>query len=190
MVTMDASSCTNRSYNDGLLGGGSMIRLEDKVVIHAPPQAIATWLQRLPNNYKLWHPEDHLEFDIISGEKNLQEGSVARSVERLGNFTLAFTFKITRVEAEREVWWRAVFPYILLNLRGKFILKNLGDATELLSIIYYGWPIPIVGKCLDWFIDRLYLKNSIIIRHMHEEGEYLKAAIEAENSYRSHDFGK
>lgn len=159
----------------------NMVCLEDKIKIDAPREEIINWLRRLPRNYRQWHPKDHREFKVITGELELKEGSVAHAVEYLGKFLLSFKFKIIRVESDREIYWRAMFPFALANLNGRFLLEERDNATEVTASICYGWPIPFLGNLLDWFLEQLFADQKAILKHMREENEYLKAAIESQN---------
>jgi len=162
-----------------------MLCLEDKTKIRARREEVAAWFRNLPQHYKEWHPKDHLAFDVLSGEDELHEGSVARAAERLGSFTLLFTFKITRVKADRELEWRATLPYRLINLHGKFMLEERDGTTEVTATACYGWPVPLLGRCLDWIVESFFLKKALITKHMREEGKYMRAAIEAEARRKS-----
>lgn len=155
-----------------------MICLTDIVTVSATSRVVGEWLRRLPEHYNEWHPRDHIWLKTYAGECELHEGSVARAAERIGDFTLVFSFKVTHVEVDREVCWNALFPYNLINLHGKFVLFEHDGATKLTAVSCYGWSVPILGKLLDWIIDRFFLREVLMIKHMREEGEYLKMSIE------------
>lgn len=155
-----------------------MMCFEDTVTIAAPIQSIAAWLRHLPEHYKEWHPKDHLEIHVPTGERELHQGSIVHVVERLGNYTLSLKFIITYVNDEHEVRWEALFPHNWYYVHGSFAFAEKEGRTKVTSVSCWGWRIPILGRVVDWIVDRFVLPKADVIKHMREEGEYMKAAIE------------
>lgn len=121
---------------------------------------------------------------MVSGGSQLAEGAVAHSTERLGRFTLRLTFAITKVIDNQVVEWRATLPYRLINLRGNFVSTPHSEATAVRATTQYGWALPILGSLLCWFVEQFILKRAVVARHMHEEGLYLKRAVEQQRRDR------
>lgn len=71
----------------------------------------------------------------------------------------------------------STFPYSLLNLNGEFRFRQVDKSTDVTAISRYGWRVPVLGRLIDWIVS-LFLKREAIVRHMHEEGRYMKTAIE------------
>jgi len=165
-----------------------MIYLENKIKIRAPLEEVVDWLSNLPQHYQAWHPKDHIGFKALKNEQELKEGSIAEAVERIGKFTLSFKFRVAGAESDKMGWrmnWQAIFPYSLMNLRGNFIAKEQNGITELTAIASYGWQIMLFERLLNWIIDLLFANREAVAKHMREEGEYLKAAIESPDKMKS-----
>lgn len=156
-----------------------MVLLEDTIRIDKPLTEVADWLLNMPANYIAWHPKDHISFRSLTNDVRQRKGSRAELVELVGTFKLAFTFVVTEVQATKMTW-RAVFPHSLGNLGGEFYAHENKGMTEITTVTYYGWPIPLIGPFMDWIVDAFFIKRSIAERHMREESEYLKAAIESQ----------
>jgi len=56
--------------------------LTDSIEIEATPEKIFDFFVRIDENYKAWHPDDHVEFRWIKG-KPLEEGAIRYSEEYL-----------------------------------------------------------------------------------------------------------
>jgi hypothetical protein len=158
-----------------------MLSFESEKVINAPVGKVSEWFRHMDRNYKTWHPRDHMGLRIIEGPARLQQDSVLRATERLGSRVLNYTLRVSKVISNKEIQWRATFPFNLVNLHGGFILEEMDMKTHWTATLHYGWPIPVIGGVLDKISDR-FIRREIVAKHFAEEGEYLKRAIERQVS--------
>jgi hypothetical protein len=153
-----------------------MITLRDSIEVNATPEEVFTWLAqrfRDKESYQAWHP-DHVDIRWIKGEA-LQEGSVVYAEEYLHGVLHRLKFRITKVVPNRLIEYRSLFPLSLLASGNSFVIEPRGE-----------------GRCTftaqgnlrlpKWLFKRMHPKHKGKIeateRHMREEGEILKKAVE------------
>jgi len=149
-----------------------MITLKDSIEIKATPERVFKCLiQRFQSkeNYQAWHPE-HVDIRWIKGEP-LKEGSVIYAEEYLHGHLHKLKFRVTKMVRNKEIKYRALLPFLLLAPENAFIIEPKGKGNSIFTAtgLFRGGPL-----------FEKFWKNQIEAtkRHMKEEGENLKLALE------------
>ena len=146
-----------------------MITLKDTMEIKATPERIFECFVHLEENYRAWHP-DHVKCRWLKGKPPAEEGSILYAEEYLHGKLHKLTFLMTKIEPNRKIEYKLLFPMSLICPKGSFII----EATE--------------GSCIftatlsfrfGWLFSKL-AKNRVeaIKKHIKEEGENLKKLLE------------
>ena len=150
-----------------------MITLKDSIEIKATPEKVFKWLvQRFKGKeaYQAWHP-DHVDIRWIKGEP-LQEGSIVYAEEYLHGQLHKLKFLITKVVPNKEIEYRALFPLSLFAPGNAFIIEPKGKSSCVFTA---------TGRLRVGPLFKKFGKNQIEAtkRHMKEEGENIKRALES-----------
>jgi hypothetical protein len=153
-----------------------MIKMSDSIEVGASAEEVFEWLARCMSDaesYRAWHPE-HVDIRWIKGEP-LREGSVLYAEEYLHGGLNKLKFRITRVVPNRLIEYRALFPLSLLAPANKFMIEPTGeDSCVFTASGSLRFP--------RWLFKKTHKKHKHKIeateRHMKEEGENLKRALE------------
>ena len=142
--------------------------LEDSIQIKATPEKVFKWLVHIEENCRVWHP-DHIDLRWIKG-KPFEEGSTLYFEEYLHGKLHKGKFLCSRVEPDRKIEYRPLFPMSIICPKGSFIIKPKGECCIFTATTYLR-----VGP----LFSRL-AKNNIeaIRKHIKEEGENLKRLLE------------
>ena len=150
------------------------IKLTDRVVVEAPPERVWHWLEHMPDHFLRWHP-DHLSCRWCRGE-GFSPGAELEVVERLHGKAHRLRMRALSVEPGRRIVYR-VFP----GLDGSFELAPEGQGTALTATLRMGVNWPVIGPLIDLLLSRaIGGRIEAIRRHQREEGQNLKALIEAD----------
>ena len=150
-----------------------MITLRDSIEIDATPEKVYEWLvQRFQSkeDYQAWHPE-HVDVRWIKGEP-LKVGSVIYAEEYLHGQLHKLKFRITKVVPNKEIEYRALFPLSLFAPENAFIIEPKGKN----SCVFIA-----IGRFRAGSLFKRFGKNRVesVKRHMKEEGENIKRALES-----------
>jgi hypothetical protein len=159
-------------------GREEMITLRDTVEIETPPQKIFEWFAHLDENFRTWHPKDHVECRYLKGSPLEQDSVLYFEVYLLGKLQKA-KFHITNVVPNSKIEYRLGFPLSLLGGGGAFIMEPRGADSVFIQDVYLGRKTPLLGTMLDVFI-KIFLGrlNEDYKRHIAEEGQNLKRIME------------
>jgi uncharacterized protein YndB with AHSA1/START domain len=149
-----------------------MITLKDSVEVEAAPEKVFEWLaQRFKDKegYQAWHP-DHVDVRWIKG-RPFQKGSILYAEEYLHDQLHKLKFVITKVVPNKEVEYGLLFPWSIFATGGTFLIEPKGRRSCIFTAT--------VSFRNGSLFEKL-AKNRIEAtkRHMKEEGENLKNAIE------------
>ena len=159
-------------------GREEMITLRDTVEIETPPQKIFEWFAHLDENFRTWHPKDHVECRYLKGSPLEQDSVLYFEVYLLGKLQKA-KFHITNVVPNSKIEYRLGLPLSLLGGGGAFIMEPRGADSVFIQDVYLGRKTPLLGTMLDVFI-KIFLGrlNEDYKRHIAEEGQNLKRIME------------
>lgn len=158
-----------------------MRTITEETIVNATPERVWDFLVNLHlgDNYKRWHPKDHVSFKLLKGNNMGDVGSEAHFKEYIGGFPLFLSYKTVAAKYPEYLGYTAIPPLSWLHLgKGTLRMEKLPDGTTRLTAHFeYGWSVPVIGKLLDWLIEHI-VKNSAGKKHMHEEGENIKKIVE------------
>ncbi len=149
-----------------------MISLRDTVEINATPKQLFAWLERMPKEYKAWHP-DHVACRVLHGSM-LEIGSVIECKEYLHGKLHSMKFRVLKVAPYNRV------EFVIVGMgRGAFEAEEKGDGVRFIAELDIGSDVPIIGGFFD-FIFRTFFNARIedMNQHLVEEGQNLKAILE------------
>ena len=151
------------------------ITLKNSIEIQTTAEKIFDFFIHLEQNYKTWHPDDHIAVRWIKG-KPFEEGSIIYYEEYLHGKVHKGKFIITKVVPNREIefsplfWlWRIYFPKNTFTIEPK---EKTCIFTATVSI-RVGWLVKTFAK------NKLEFGISCVEKHMKEEGENLKKILES-----------
>jgi hypothetical protein len=149
-----------------------MIRLEDSIVIDAPPEQIWSWLGDLPRHYREWHPA-HIACRYVRGD-HLAIGAVLLFDERLHGKRHHLRLRATTVVPNR------LFCYAGRAFRGQFELRPTNGGTDFTARLDFGWRLPLIGMVTDAILRHVMGGRLRAFQaHMREEGQNLKRLMES-----------
>ena len=153
-----------------------MITLKDSIEINGSAEKVFMQLARYLTNgesYKSWHPE-HVELQWIKGDP-LQEGSILYAEEYLQGYLHKFKFRITRIVPDKLIAYRPLFPLSIIATGNTFTIESIGENR--CSFTAEGcirFPL--------WFFKKIHKSHEGKLiaseKHMREEGENIKKAVE------------
>jgi len=150
-----------------------MISLKDSIEISTTPATLFNWLNRMPEEYRSWHP-DHVACRIISGSF-LEEGAKFECEEYLHGKLHTMNFHLIKVIPDRRV------EFSIDGIgKGAFETVPIGNKVRFTAELDFGSKIPVIGQLFDWiFLGIFNQRINAMKQHMAEEGKNLKAILES-----------
>jgi len=148
-----------------------MITLRDSIEIKTTPEKVFNGLSKIfssEENFRAWHP-DHVRCRWLKG-KPFEEGSIVYVEEYMHGKLHKIKFLGTRVEPNRRIEYKILFPTSIACPKGSFIIEPKGKScifTATLSF-RFGWLFSKFAKS----------RVEAVKKHMKEEGENLKRLLE------------
>jgi len=97
-----------------------MAILKNSIEIKTTPDKIFKWLKNLDKHYKEWHP-DHVKWINLTG--SLDKGDIFYSEEYLHGKLHKLKGKITKIEENKRVKYKFLFPTSIISPKGSFIIE-------------------------------------------------------------------
>ena len=145
-----------------------MITIEDTIQIKTTPEEIFNFFIHIEANYKAWHP-DHVVARWGKG-KPLEEGSIEYFEEYLHGKLHKGKLRCTKVETNRRIEYRPLFPWSIFFPKGSFTITPKGE-----SCIFTATASLRIGPL---FLILAKKNLEAVRKHMKEEGENLKRILE------------
>ena len=144
-----------------------MAILKNSIEIKTTPDKIFKWLKNLDKHYKEWHP-DHVKWINLTG--SLDKGDIFYSEEYLHGKLHKLKGKITKIEENKRVKYKFLFPTSIISPKGSFIIELKDESSIFTAIVSFRF---------GWLFSKL-AKNKVKASktHMREEGENLKKLLE------------
>ena len=157
-----------------------MRTITEEIIIKATPVEIWNFLTNLhrDDNYKKWHPKDHIAY-VMRKSSMGKVGGIAYFSEHVGKFTLKLSYTLTQTNNLYFLEYKAAWPLSWLHAgKGTFTMEPIDNqTTRFIAYAEYGYDLPIIGKLIDRIVEKI-IKYDDARKHMHEEGENLKAILE------------
>lgn len=133
------------------------------------PDKVFKWLKNLDKHYKEWHP-DHVKW--INETGGLDEGDIVYYEEYLHGELHKIRSKITKVEKNKRIEFKNLFPISIICPKGSFIIKPRGDNCIFTSTLSFRFGYI--------FLKLAKSRVEALKKHIREEGENLKRLLEKE----------
>lgn len=145
-----------------------MITLKDSIEIKTTPEKIFDFFVHFEENYLAWHP-DHVKCRWLE-EEPFEEGSILYYEEYIHGKLHKIKSKITKIEENKRIEFKNLFPMSILSPKGSFIIEPKGDSCIFTATLSFRF---------GWLFSKL-AKNRVeaVKKHMKEEGENLKRLLE------------
>lgn len=155
-----------------------MISLKDSIEIHTTPGQLFAWLERLPQEYRSWHP-DHIACRVIHGSM-LETGSEIECQEILHGKLHSMRFRMIKVVPGERV------EFTVAGMgRGAFEAQPAGEAVRFVAELDIGSESPVIGPLFDLVFSHFFQRRIEAMRqHMAEEGQNLKVILEEASTAR------
>ncbi len=145
--------------------------LKNSIEIKTTPDKIFKFLTNLDKHYQEWHP-DHVKYVKETGGVN--EGDIVYYEEYYQGKLYKARSKITKVEINKIIELKPLFPMSIVCKRHSFIIEPKGEGCVFTATasFRFGWLISKLAK------SRL----EAVKTHIKEEGENLKRLLEGEKN--------
>jgi len=155
-----------------------MITIKDSIEINASADKVFNQLvENLSNreSYKLWHPE-HVDLRWIKGEP-VREGSILYAEEYLHGHLHKLRYRITKIVPNKLIAYAPLFPLSIIATGNSFKTVSKGENRCVFSSEgHIRFPLWLFKKVHKSHEGKLVASE----KHMKEEGENIKKAVEAE----------
>ncbi len=151
--------------------------LKDSIEIKTTPEKIWEFFTNLEQNYKTWHPEDHIIFQWTKG-KPMNVGSNFYAEEYMMGDLKKLKGTCVEIVPNRKVVFKFPFPISLISPKLEWLIEPKGSNSVFTAILYV--------RAERFYRKFLRRRMEIIIevakKHMKEEGENLKKILEKKNN--------
>jgi len=153
--------------------------LKDSVEIKTTPEEIWNFFYNLEENYKAWHPEEHVLFKWTEG-KPMETGSKYYAEEYIHGKLRRFYGTIEEVVPNRKIVFKHGLPISLASGGFEINLEPKDSYTVFTAVNFINAPKLV--SFLARFSEYKTLDNMIEVvkKHTVEEGENLKMVLEGE----------
>ena len=151
--------------------------LKDSIEIKTTPEKIWEFFTNLEQNYKTWHPEEHVLFQWTKG-KPMESGSSWYGEEFLMGKLRKFKGTIGEVVPNRKIVFKYSFPISLVSPGFEWQIEPKGSNSVFTAISY----VSCEGFFRKFMKYSEYKRMETLIevgkKHVKEEGENLKKILE------------
>lgn len=109
--------------------------LEDSIEINTTPKKIWEFFTNLEQNYRTWHPEDHIVFRWTSG-KPMETGSGFYAEQYIMGEIKKYKGTIGEVIPNRKIEFRLSFPMSLFSPGFEWRIEARGSKSVFTAITY------------------------------------------------------
>lgn len=140
--------------------------------IAAAPERVHAFFEAMEERYTNWHP-DHIVFRWLSSDRGVEPGGGFYIEERINGQLLKRTMRFSRVEPARHLEFAPDSRLMRFFLRAViFRIEPRDGGCRLTQTLHIR-----IGPIGRWLNRRGF---AAVEKHMREEGENLKAMLEAE----------
>ena len=151
--------------------------LKDSIEIKASPEKIWEFFANLEQNYKAWHPEDHIVFKWTEGEP-MEVGSHIYAEEYIMGDVKKGKVVVSEVIPYRKIVFKNSFPVFLVSPGFEWQIEPRGSHSVFTAISYV--RAEKIMRILIKFSEYKNMETLIEVgkKHIKEEGENLKKILE------------
>lgn len=143
-----------------------MITLKESIEIVSSPEEVFNWFRDLDKNYTAWH-SDHIKWTF---EEGFREGARCQYWERLHGDLHKARAILVRIEDNRLIEFRHLFPISMVCPGGSFVFERTTNGTM--------FTVTLVFRAGRFFSMLAGRRVEAVKRHMKEESQNLKRTIE------------
>jgi len=147
--------------------------LKHSIQIEVPPEKIWDFFYNIEENYRTWHPEDHILFKWTKGNP-LEVGSTIYSEQSMNGEKAKLKGTCTEVIPNRKIVFKFDFPTSFMCPQIEWLIEPKGSNSVFTAVTYYKF-----GKLfLKFNKDKVDYIIETTNKHTREEGENLKKILE------------
>jgi uncharacterized protein YndB with AHSA1/START domain len=150
------------------------IALVDSVEIKASPEEIWEFFYNLDENYKAWHPEDHVTFTWTDG-KPMEMGSRFYAEEYAMGEIKQYKGEVVEIEPHRKIIFDLSFPISVMSPKLEWRIEPK-DSHSVFTAITYVRAGDLLSRLLPQTMGNIIDSGE---SHMKQEGVNLKQYLEA-----------
>ncbi len=149
------------------------MEIKDSIEIKTKPEKIWEFFTNLEENYKTWHPQDHVLFKWTGG-KPMEVGSTFYGEEVMRGELKKLKGTCVESIPNRKVVFKLPFPISLVTSKIEWIIEPKGSNSVFTAII----DLRFERFYRKLFKKRIETAIEVAEKHMGEEGENLKKILE------------
>ncbi len=155
--------------------------LKDSIEIKTTPEKIWEFFTNLEQNYRTWHPEDHIIFQWTKG-KPMEVGSNFYAEEFVLGKTKKIKGTISEVVPYRKIVFKYSFPLSLVSPGFEWHIEPKGSSSVFTAISSI--RAERIMRILVKYSEYKGMETLIEVgkKHVKEEGENLKKILEKKNN--------
>ncbi|MBN1290512.1 MAG: SRPBCC family protein [Candidatus Latescibacteria bacterium] len=112
-----------------------LIVLSHPVEIRAHPGKIWEFLLNIEENYKAWHPSDHVVFTWTEGTP-WEKGARIYSEQYMGGELVTYKGVVTESVPGRKITFTFDFPISIMNPKNEFVISGTDSVSTFCGITY------------------------------------------------------
>lgn len=143
--------------------------VKESTRVKAPVEKVWEFFGDMEKNYLSWHPEEHIMYKVIKGNKH-EKGCVVYAEEYILGKKAKVKVMCTDVVPYRRTDYATFFPLSLFHPRSTYLFEPDGKYCTFTAINYF--RIPMIFK------NRVLAMIKATEQHMKEEGENLQKLLE------------
>ncbi|MBN2041760.1 MAG: SRPBCC family protein [Spirochaetes bacterium] len=150
------------------LNDDGIIVIGHPVKIKTSPEKIWDFLVNIEENYKAWHPEDHVSFKWTKGEP-WAEGATIYSEQYMGGQLVKYKGLVTESIPQKKITFQFEFPISYINSKNEFIIKDEGSYSVFSGVTYLKFNKlfrKIFSKQIEEMIDSIEKHTAVENKNM------------------------
>ena len=153
------------------------LAIKDSIEIKTTPEKIWEFFINLEQNYKRWHPEDHILFRWTKG-KPLEVDSTFYAEQLVRGKVVKFKGTFCEIIPNRKIVFKCAFPVSLVSPKFEWLIEPKGPNSVFTAVTYMRFG-RLFQKLLKKHIED---SKKVHDKHVKTEGENLKKILEKQNS--------
>jgi uncharacterized protein YndB with AHSA1/START domain len=153
------------------------LAIKDSIEIKTTPEKIWEFFINLEQNYRTWHPEDHILFRWTGG-KPLEVGSTFHAEQRVKGKVIKFKGTFIEIIPNRKIVFKCSFPVSLVSPKFEWLIEPKGPNCIFTAVTHMRF-----GRLFQkLFRKHIEGSKQIHDKHVRTEGENLKKILEKQNN--------
>jgi uncharacterized protein YndB with AHSA1/START domain len=151
--------------------------IKDSIEIKTTPEKIWEFFVHLDENYRAWHPEDHILFRWIGG-KPLEVGSTFYAEQRVKGKVVKYRGTFIEIIPNRKIVFKCAFPVSVVSPKFEWLIEPKDPNCVFTAVTYMRF-----GRLFQkLFKKHIEGSKQVHDKHVKAEGENLKKILEKQNN--------